>query len=64
MLRAPLRFGLVILALGLLDGAVVQLASGYGIRMIWIDRLGTLALPLLWTLPAATRDSPRIEFPG
>lgn len=51
--RAPLRFGCLIALLGLLDTGVEALFQGYSMSRVWGDRLGALALPLLWLLTAA-----------
>ncbi len=52
-LRSPIRFGILIALLGSLDTTAVHLAQGYVVEKIWVDRLGTLALPLLWVLVSA-----------
>jgi hypothetical protein len=52
-LRSPIRFGTLIALLGCLDTAAVSLAKGYVVEKIWIDRVGTLALPLLWVVVSA-----------
>src|SRR5262245_15691456 len=51
--RAPLRFGLLILALGLLDSAVEALLAGYSVSERWANLLGMLTLPFIWLLVAA-----------
>jgi len=45
--RSPVRFSIVNAALGWLDTSVLDLAQGYAVQRIWIDRLGMLVLPLL-----------------
>jgi hypothetical protein len=52
-LRSPIRFGILIASLGGLDTTAVHIAQGYVVEKIWVDRLGTLALPLLWVLVSA-----------
>jgi hypothetical protein len=51
--RAPLRFGLLILVLGLLDSAVEALLAGYTPSERWSNSLGMLILPFFWLLVAA-----------
>jgi hypothetical protein len=51
--RSPLRFCLVIALLGWLDASAVNLAEGYAVQKIWVDRLGMLILPVLWILISA-----------
>ncbi len=51
--RAPVRFGCLIALLGLLDTGVEALFEGYSVSRVWGDRLGALALPVLWLLTAA-----------
>jgi hypothetical protein len=53
LLRSAFRFGLLIALLGCLDTAAVNLANGYVIEEVWVDRLGIVALPLLWVLVSA-----------
>jgi hypothetical protein len=53
LLRSPFRFGLLIALLGCLDTAAVNFAEGYVIQEVWVDRLGIVALPLLWVLVSA-----------
>jgi hypothetical protein len=60
--RSPLRFGGMIALLGVLDQAGVALAQGSGLQRAWIDRLGTVLLPLLWVVTSALArgaDDPR-----
>jgi hypothetical protein len=52
-LRSPVRFSLVIALLGWLDTSAVNLAAGYAVQKIWVDRLGMLVLPALWLLISA-----------
>lgn len=52
-LRSPLRFGLLIALLGCLDTSAVNFANGYFVEKIWVDRLGIVALPILWVLVSA-----------
>jgi hypothetical protein len=61
-LRSPIRFSILIVALGCLDTTAVNLAQGYVVEKTWVDRLGTLALPFLWVLVSAVArgaDDPR-----
>jgi hypothetical protein len=53
ILRSPVRFGLLIALLGCLDTSAVSFAAGYVVEKVWIDRLGIVALPLLWVLVSA-----------
>ena len=50
LIRCPFRFSILIAALGCLDTSAVNLANGYVIERIWVDRLGMITLPLLWVL--------------
>ena len=52
-LRSPIRFGTLLALLGVLDTTAVNLAKGFVVEKIWIDRLGTMALPLLWVVVSA-----------
>ncbi|HTC51071.1 MAG TPA: hypothetical protein VK700_03970 [Steroidobacteraceae bacterium] len=51
--RSPVRFGILIAALGWIDTSAVKLADGYVVPKIWIDRIGTLLLPILWMIVSA-----------
>jgi hypothetical protein len=52
-LRSPVRYSLVIVFLGWLDTSMVNLARGYAVQEIWVDRLGLLVLPVLWIVIGA-----------
>jgi hypothetical protein len=47
-LRSPFRFGILIALLGCLDTSAVNFATGHVIEKVLVDRLGIVALPLLW----------------
>ncbi len=51
--RAPLRFGLLILVLGLLDCAVEALLAGFTMSERWSNALAVAVLPFFWLLVAA-----------
>lgn len=51
--RSPLRFGILIAALGWIDTSAVKLSDGYVVPKIWVDRIGTLLLPILWMIVSA-----------
>ena len=51
--RAPLRFGLLILVLGLLDSAVDALFAGFTMSERWSNALAVAVLPFFWLLVAA-----------
>ena len=51
--RSPLRFGQLIAALGWLDTFVVKVTGGLVIDERWIERLGMLLLPVVWTVVSA-----------
>jgi hypothetical protein len=53
LVRSPIRFGLMIAALGVLDHAAIAVAENSQIQRPWADRLGTLLLPPLWVLVGA-----------
>lgn len=53
MARAPARFGCLIALLGLIDTGVESLFAGYSVSRVWGERLGALALPVLWLMTAA-----------
>jgi hypothetical protein len=52
-LRSPVRFSIAIAFLGCLDTSVINLAQGYAIQKVWIDRLGMFVLPVLWIVVSA-----------
>ena len=52
-LRSPFRFGILIALLGCLDTSAVNFANGYVVEKVWVDRLGIVALPVLWVLVSA-----------
>lgn len=52
-LRSPFRFGILIALLGCLDTSAVNFAKQYFVEKVWVDRLGIVALPLLWLLVGA-----------
>jgi hypothetical protein len=51
--RSPLRFGLLIAALGLLDTSAVRATEGLVIEQEWVQRLGMILLPAVWTVVSA-----------
>lgn len=51
--RSPLRFGLLIAALGSLDASAVNVTEGLVIDREWIQRFGMVLLPLVWTVVSA-----------
>jgi len=51
--RSPIRFGVLIALLGLLDTSAVNLSYGFTIPRFWVDRLGMLLLPALFALVGA-----------
>jgi hypothetical protein len=53
MFRSPLRFGMVIAVLGMVDTSVVTGAKGSVLEKEWIQYFGQVALPLLWVLVTA-----------
>jgi len=53
MLRSPFRFGVLIALLGGLDTLTVNVTAGFVIDEVWVDRLGIVALPMLWVLVSA-----------
>ena len=52
-LRSPIRLGAFVALLGFLDTLATRLADGYVIPKIWIDRAGTLLLPILLAIVSA-----------
>jgi Kef-type K+ transport system membrane component KefB len=65
LLRSPFRFGLLIALLGCLDTSAVNLAKGYVVQKLCVDRLGNVMLPLLWVLVSAVArgaDDPRLTW--
>ncbi len=67
IIRSPIRFGLVIAILGTCDTYFVRIVGQYLISQAWVDRVGTLLLPILWTfigvlarsadVPQSTREA-------
>lgn len=53
IVRAPLRFGIVIALLAALDTGALDLVQGSELMRPWIDGLGMILLPLLWALICA-----------
>jgi hypothetical protein len=53
LIRSPFRFGILIAVLGCLDTSAMNLANGYVIERVWVDRLGMITLPLLWVFVSA-----------
>jgi hypothetical protein len=51
--RSPVRFGILIALLGWIDTSAVKLSDGYVVPKIWVDRIGTLLLPVLWMIVSA-----------
>ncbi len=51
--RSPVRFGILIALLGWVDTSAVNLAQGFVIPRIWVERLGMLLLPALFALVSA-----------
>jgi len=51
--RSPLRFGLLIAALGWLDTSAVKVTAGVVIEKQWVDRVGMVLLPVVWTAVSA-----------
>lgn len=51
--RAPMRFGVAIALLALLDATAVKWLQGILVLKIWMEWLGMLALPFVWALVSA-----------
>jgi hypothetical protein len=51
--RSPVRFGILIALLGWIDTSALKLTDGYVVPKIWVDRIGTLLLPVLWMIVSA-----------
>ncbi|MEJ0006155.1 MAG: hypothetical protein WDM77_07135 [Steroidobacteraceae bacterium] len=51
--RSPIRFGILIALLGWIDTTAVNLAYGFVVPRVWVDRVGMLCLPLLWVIVSA-----------
>jgi len=52
-IRSPLRFGLLIAALGWLDTSAVNMTEGLVIEKQWVQRFGMVLLPAVWTAVSA-----------
>ena len=52
-IRSPLRFGLLIAALGWLDTSAVNMTKGLVIEKQWVLRFGMVLLPVVWTAVSA-----------
>jgi hypothetical protein len=52
-IRSPLRFGLLIAALGGLDTSAVNMTEGLVIEKEWLQRFGMVLLPAVWTAVSA-----------
>lgn len=50
LVRSPVRFGVVVALLGAVDTCAVNLAYGFVIPRLWVERLGMLLLPALFAI--------------
>jgi hypothetical protein len=51
--RTPLRFGIAVALLALLDATAVKWLQGLVVLRLWIQWLGMLSLPFVWALISA-----------
>lgn len=53
LLRAPIRFGLIIALIGVLDTSAVNVVRSQPALSLWLDRCGIVALPIVFVLVSA-----------